>query len=99
MSQDKSSDATPTDLDGLIEQLCQYLDEHRVQFTGKQLNDTGDLYEKYDFSTARMVAEGKEDPNTAALVHILSQVHRAKLSPDKASYLIRHLNQIRTHRR
>ena len=89
-----SQNPSPENLDGLIEALCKYLSENRVRFSGKQLNEAGELYERYDYSTARMVVEGKDDVNTLALVHVLTQVLHAKLSPDKAAFLIRHLNQI-----
>lgn len=99
MSQDDAPAIVSSELDALIERLCDYLDKHRVELTGKQLNDAGELYERYDYQTARMVVEGKDDPNSAALVYVLSEVYRAKLSPDKAAYLIRHLIQIRKNRR
>jgi hypothetical protein len=98
MNQKDALDNAPNDLDALIERLCDYLDEHRVEFSGKQLNDAGELYERYDYQTARMVVEGKDDPNSAALVYVLGEVYRAKLSPDKAAYLIRHLILIRKNR-
>ena len=99
MNQNTAPAKDSGDLDALIERICMYLDEHRVELSGKQLNDAGELYERYDYQTARMVVEGKDDPNSAALVYVLSEVQRAKLSPDKAAYLIRHLIQIRKQRR
>jgi myosin-crossreactive antigen len=99
MSENDAAKSTSNDLDALIERLCAYLDEHRVEFSGKQLSEAGELYERYDHQTARMVVQGKDDANTLALAHVLDEVHRAKLSPDKAAYLIRHLSQIRKNRR
>jgi hypothetical protein len=63
------------------------------------LNDAGELFEKYDAATARLAVEGKDEENTTALIYVINRVQMARLSPDKASYLIRHLNQIHKHRR
>ncbi len=103
MSQNLTAKASPKNLDELIEQLCQYLDEHKVRFSSGQLDDAGKLFERYDYQTARMVVEGKDDRNSATLAYVLSEVystsHRLKLPPDRGSFLIRHLNQICKHRR
>jgi hypothetical protein len=96
------NDSPPTesgDLDELIDRLCDYLENHKVSFSSGQLSEAGEVFERYDYATAHMVVEGKEDPATEALVHVLAEVHRAKLSSDKSSYLIRHLNQIKKNRR
>jgi hypothetical protein len=86
-------------LDQLIDHLCEYLSQHKVRFSSGQLNDAGEIFERYDYATARMVVEGKEDAQSEALVYVLAKAHEARLSPDKAAYLIRHLNQICKQRR
>ncbi len=99
MNEAKEKVLPDNELDAVISEILDYLDEHRVRFSGKQLNDAGELFERYDAATARMTIEGKDEDNAAALIYVINRVQKARLSPDKASYLIRHLNQIHKHRR
>lgn len=67
-------------------------------FSGKRLNEVGDIYERYGYGAARAYLIGKETYQDRILVGILDEIRRSGIPPEIGAYVLRKLQPILSYK-
>lgn len=83
----------------LVEEVKKIVNQSKAPpFSGKRLNEVGDVYERYGYGTARTYLIGKETYQDKILVRILDEIHRSGIRPEIGAYVLRKLQPILSHK-
>jgi len=84
-------------VENLVERIKEIIADSKIrpsQFSGKRLNEVGDIYERYGYGTAKHYLIGKESYQEKVLVEILDEIHRSGIRPEMGAYILRKLRPI-----